>query len=84
MNDTAHLRWNPGKWNIGINEVILKKGTFKSDRQSDEALVSYFDANHINFSDINGVFKQVAFKQDSITLNMQLNTKERSGLIVKS
>lgn len=83
VNDTAHLRWNPGKWDIGINEVILKKGTFKSDRQSDEALVSYFDANHINFSDINGVFKQVAFKQDSITLNMQLNTKERSGLIVK-
>jgi len=83
VNDTAHLRWNPGKWDIGINEVILKKGTFKSDRQSDDPLVSYFDANHINFSDINGVFRQVAFRQDSITLNMQLNTKERSGLIVK-
>jgi hypothetical protein len=83
VNDTNHLRWNPGKWDIAINEVTLNKGTFKSDRQTDDALSTHFDASHINFSDINATFKQVAFKQDSITLNMHLATRERSGLIVK-
>lgn len=83
INDPKHLRWNPGNWDILIREVTLKKGTFKSDRQSDDPLVAHFDASHINFSDINANFKQVAFKQDSITLSMHLSTKERSGLVVK-
>lgn len=83
VNDPGHLRWNPGNWDIQIDEVTLKKGTFKSDRQSAAPLVAYFDADHINFGDINAIFKQVTFKQDSITLNMQLKTRERSGLIVK-
>ncbi len=83
VNDPKNLRWNPGNWDILINEVVLKKGTFKSDRQSDDALVAHFDASHINFNDINANFKQVTFKQDSITLSMHLTTKERSGLVVK-
>jgi hypothetical protein len=83
VNDPAHLRWNPGNWDIAIQEVTLNKGTFKSIRQTDEAIAAHFDPSHIVFNDINGRFKQVAFKQDSITVNMQLSTKERSGLIVK-
>ena len=83
VNDPNHLRWNPGNWDIRIAEATLQKGTFKSDKQSAEPLAAYFDASHINFSDINAIFKQVAFKQDSISLNMQLKTRERSGLIVK-
>ncbi len=83
VNDPAHLRWNPGNWDIAIQEVTLNKGTFKSILQTDEAIAAYFDPSHIEFNEINAHFKQVAFKQDSITANMQLNTRERSGLIVK-
>lgn len=83
VNDPNHLRWNPGNWSILIDEVNLKKGTFKSDKASDEPLLAHFDGSHINFHDINAHFKQVTFKQDSITLSMHLTTRERSGLVVK-
>jgi len=83
VNDPKHLRWNPGNWNILVNQVTLKNSTFKNDMQSDEPLVSYFDDRHIDFHDINATFKQVALHQDSLTTQLQLNTKERSGLVVK-
>ncbi len=83
VNDTAHLRWNPGKWEILIDQLTLKNGNFKSDKETNRPVYDHFDGAHILFSDIDAVFKNVAFKQDSITAIMTLSTKERGGLVVK-
>jgi hypothetical protein len=83
VNNPNHLRWNPGNWDILVDEVKVTNSQFKSDLQDDRPLYTYFDEKHINFSDINATFKQLAFRQDSITTQLQLSTKERSGLTVK-
>lgn len=83
VNDPNRLRWNPGKWEILIDQLVMKNGTFKSDQDTDRPLYDHFDGAHILFSDIYAVFKNVAFKQDSITATMSLNTRERGGLVVK-
>ncbi|HEX6431261.1 MAG TPA: hypothetical protein VF008_26405, partial [Niastella sp.] len=83
INDPNNLRWNPGNWDIAVTRLTLKKGTFYNDVQTERQPYEYFDGNHILFSDINAVFNKLAFKQDTLTANLQLSTKERSGLVVK-
>ncbi|WP_127124626.1 translocation/assembly module TamB domain-containing protein [Pseudoflavitalea rhizosphaerae] len=83
-NDPDHLRWNAGNWDIRIANLRLKDGTFKSDVQNSRKPYDYFDGAHIQFSDIQGDFRDVRFKQDSITGKIKLSTIERSGLVVKN
>lgn len=83
LNDTNHLRWNAGKWDISIRKMTLRNGTFKNDIDNGREPYPYFDGGHIQFSDITGDFTDVAFRQDSITANVRLSTKERSGLDVQ-
>ncbi|WP_276484446.1 translocation/assembly module TamB domain-containing protein [Paraflavitalea pollutisoli] len=83
INDPNNLRWNPGKWDIAVKEMKMVKGIFRSDRESDEPLATWFDENHIKFADINATFSNIVFRQDSIKTSMRLSTKERGGLLVK-
>jgi len=83
INDPKHLRWNVGNWDIAVNRLTLNKGTFLNDVHTDRKPYPYFDGNHILFSEINAVLNKIAFKQDTITANIQLAAKERSGLVVK-
>lgn len=83
-NDPDNLRWNAGNWDIRIANLRLKDGTFKSDVQNNRKPYDYFDGAHIQFSDIQGDFRDVRFKQDSIIGKIKLSTIERSGLVVKN
>ncbi len=81
-NDPNHLRWNPGHWNILIDEVTIEKGAFKTTREGDLPTDHYFSGTNIYFYEINGLFKDVQFLNDSIFIKTTLTTKERSGLEV--
>ena len=83
VNDPKHLRWNAGNWDIVVNRMTLNKGTFMNDIQTDRQPYPYFDGGHILFSNIDAVFNQLRFKQDTLTAAIHLSTKERSGLVVK-
>jgi hypothetical protein len=83
VNDPNHLRWNPNGWEISIDQVTLSNGTFSNDKKTDRAPYNYFDGNHILFTNIQGSFKKISFTRDTITANMTLSTKERSGFVVK-
>ena len=83
INDPKNLRWNPGNWDIAVNKLTLEKGTFYNDVHTDRKPYDYFDGNHILFSEINAVFNKLTFKQDTLTADLRLSTKERSGLVVK-
>lgn len=82
VNDPAHLRWNKDGWSIEIDEVSLKNGTFQTSRQNAIVSNNYFDGDNILFSSINGLFTKVKFINDSITVNADLSTQERSGFSV--
>lgn len=83
INDPGHLRWNPGQWNIAVNRLTLYKGDLRSDVQTDRLPYEFFDGNHIQFSNINGVFTALSFTQDTLRARVVLSTKERSGFEVK-
>ncbi len=83
-NDPARLRWNPENWNISINGFQMHDGEFRSDRQTNREPYAYFDGQHIQFTEINGDFHNLQLLNDSITGNMSLSTKERSGFKVNN
>jgi len=84
VNDTAHLRWNPGRWKVDIASVEMKNGAFKNDVYTERAPETYFDGAHFEFTAINANFKNIHLQQDSITAKINLSTRERSGFEVQS
>ncbi len=78
------FKWNTGGWQIQLNKLQIQGGTFKSDKQTDEQpYTDRFDGKHLNFSAINGTMKNLLFLNDTLTVIIDLSTKERSGLTVK-
>ena len=81
--DSNRLRWNFDNWDVAIDELTIEDGMFKNDAETEREALPYFDGKHIMFSNINGAFKKFQFRKDTITANVQLRTKERSGFEVK-
>lgn len=77
------LKWNAAGWAVNLDKLVLKNGTFKNDKETERPAYSYFDGQHILFSEIDGTFTNVKWNKDTITANLDLKTKERSGLEVK-
>ncbi|MBI2731506.1 MAG: translocation/assembly module TamB domain-containing protein, partial [Sphingobacteriales bacterium] len=77
------LRWNAAGWEIQVNDISIKNGTFKSDRQTERSPLDYFDGKHISFENINASFKNLQWLKDTISALANISTNERSGLIVK-
>ena len=82
-NDTA-LFWNPNGWKILATSVTISNGFFKDEKKSNRADYYYFDAQHIQFGNINASFKNLSFVKDTITATATLTTKERSGFEIKA
>ncbi len=82
-NDSAHLRWNPGRWNIAIADMQIKNGAFKNDVQTDREPYYYFDGAHFLWHQVNSRFSNVLLHNDTISADIRLATKERSGFEVK-
>jgi len=82
-NDPNHLRWNAGGWEVSINELNIQNGSFKNDMETDREPYTSFDGQHILFSKINGNFKKVRLRQDSLTATVFVSAKERSGFELK-
>lgn len=78
------LQWNAAGWDIAVNEIVLKNGTFRNDMETKRAPYSYFDGAHILFGQINSTLKNVRFQKDTLSVQLTVNTKERSGFLVTS
>lgn len=78
------LHWNPEQWKITAKSILLKRGEFKSDLESDAAPLPYFDGEHINFQNINGSLNNFSLVDDTLSAQIMLSTKERSGFEVVS
>ncbi|HYJ37421.1 MAG TPA: hypothetical protein VEV87_02350, partial [Chitinophagaceae bacterium] len=82
--DSSRLRWNFDNWDVSIDELTIEDGVFKNDKETDRSPYPNFDGQHIMFSGINGKFKNFLFRRDTISGDVELRTKERSGFEVKS
>ncbi|MFT4016356.1 MAG: translocation/assembly module TamB domain-containing protein [Agriterribacter sp.] len=82
--DSLPIAFNEDGWDFTVKQMNITNGAFKSDRKTKRATYDYFDDSHIHFFAINGDFKKVALKQDTLFADMTLSTKERSGFVVNS
>ncbi|MBN9385410.1 MAG: translocation/assembly module TamB domain-containing protein [Chitinophagaceae bacterium] len=81
--DPQHLRLNPAGWDLKAAKVTISNGSFRNEKREDTLPNKHFDGNHIYFYAINTSFTNLRLHQDTITAQLQLATKERSGLEVK-
>lgn len=87
MNDApadSLLRWNRGGWQLYISGLKIKDGVFKNDKETGAPPHAWFDGRHIEFAAIDADFEGVRWEKDTITANLKLKTRERSGFEVKS
>lgn len=87
-NDTTNLttntRWNEDDWFFTIKDLQIKEGSFGIEHHTEwYPLNNRFDDKHISFSSINTTIKNFKFLQDTLTADIVLSAKERSGLQVK-
>ena len=75
---------SPFDWIMSVNQTSIKNGRLKIDNGDLTPDVSYFDSRHLDFSKINGNIKNLHWQNEIITANLNLSTRERSGLHVKS
>ena len=82
-NDPLHLRINSAGWNVQAKEISIRNGSFKDFKDDGKTPSKYFDGTHILFYAVNADFKNMALYKDTITTQLVLSTKERSGFEVK-
>lgn len=82
--DSGQLKWNPGGWQLLVKNILLKDGTFASDKETARAPYNdRFDGQHLQFGRINGTLSNVFLAQDTISSDIKLATREKSGFEVK-
>ncbi len=79
------LQWNTGGWIVNIKNIDLNNANFTYDVETARGrFTDRFDPQHIDFTDISGNLKNVSFINDTLTTDLKLAAKERSGLTVKN
>lgn len=73
---------NPAGLIVQVKELTLQQGAFVLNANQ-QSPTKYFDGEHLAFNAIKASFKNVQLNKDTLTANMQLSCKERSGLEVK-
>ncbi|MFT3681192.1 MAG: translocation/assembly module TamB domain-containing protein [Ferruginibacter sp.] len=85
IDTTQPYRWNNDGWVINVKDLLLHNSTFNhnSETPGREAYNDQFDGSHLSFQNINAEAKNLRFEKDTLQMDMQLATKERSGFEIK-
>ncbi len=79
----SNLYWNKNGWKLLADKVSIVNGSFSDQKKSDRADYYYFDAQHLQFKNINASFTKVQFVKDTVSAHALIATRERSGFEVK-
>lgn len=79
----SSIHWNRGGWLVQLERLDIQNGLFRADRNDTISHLSYFDGAHVVFGQINGQLSNLQWAKDSITTQVKLATRERSGFEVK-
>ncbi|MEO5889434.1 MAG: hypothetical protein ABIQ31_04235, partial [Ferruginibacter sp.] len=75
---------NDNGWVMNVNSIHVTNGVFNNEVETERAAFQdLFDGQHMRFSNITGVLQKVHFEKDTLTAELSLGTKERSGFEVK-
>jgi hypothetical protein len=78
------VSWNKGKTIFRIGNLKIENGTFINDKETARQPFTYFDGKHILFSAINLELKNAGLVGDTVSSQLTLTAKERSGLEIKN
>jgi hypothetical protein len=82
--DSGQLQWNAAGWQLSVAKILLKDGIFVSEKETDRGpYTDRFDGLNIGFAAINGDLRNILFAKDTITANVKMATREKSGFEVK-
>ena len=76
------LLLNPSNMLVSLKQLSITNGTFTNSADNNKP-VKHFDGAHILFSNINATFNNLHLTKDTLRAEMNLATKERSGLEIK-
>jgi len=78
------FKWNNSGWTISLKDLNIVDGGFRNDKKTERPVYAdRFDGQHLFFSGITGSMKNILFINDTLTAEISLKAKERSGLLVK-
>ncbi|MEP6711423.1 MAG: translocation/assembly module TamB domain-containing protein [Ferruginibacter sp.] len=78
------FKWNNSGWVFSINKFQLFDGSFKNEKFTDRPVYpDRFDGQHVLFTGLTGSMNNVLFLNDTLTADISLSAKERSGLVIK-
>jgi hypothetical protein len=76
--------FNPAKWVVSCNKLLLDKCTFRLNQSDKPPVVGEFDPDHIYINDINLSVNKVHVVGDTIRGRIaHLTAKDRSGVMIK-
>lgn len=71
-------------WALKVNTIKLVNGHFINNKETDRLpFTDRFDGQHLDFANINATLKNVQFSRDTLSTDITLATKEKSGLNIK-
>ena len=80
----AQYKWNNEGWWVAVNSIHVSNGSFQNEKETERLpYTDKFDGQHLLFGSINGDLKNVRFEKDTLTVNVNLATKEKTGFEVK-
>ena len=83
-SNTHGLRWNTEDWLIAVNNIKIKDGGLAIESSNGKVSdINLFDGSHIIASAINATLKNVQFAKDTISANVNISAKDRSGFEIK-
>ncbi|MEO7925044.1 MAG: translocation/assembly module TamB domain-containing protein [Chitinophagaceae bacterium] len=82
--EAVSAAWNRTQTIFQIGNLSIINGSFRSDKQNDRMPFSYFDGEHMLFTNINAQLSNSNFTGDTVFSKLKLTAKERSGLEIKN
>lgn len=78
------FKWNNSGWIVTAENIEIHDGGFQNDKFTETApYTDRFDGKHLLFTGINSSMKDLRFDKDTLTMNLLISAKEKSGLDVK-
>ncbi len=72
-------------WTVSANNIHINDGIVRNDKKTERLpFKDQFDGFHLLFHSINADFNNVILKDDTLSADIQMSTKERSGFEVRS
>jgi len=77
------LLLNPSRMRLLVKNLTITNGSFIDDADEDKP-TTYFDGAHLNITKINANCGNIDLRNDTITANISIACKDRSGIEIKS